>query len=501
MERVSPCFSDEEVDLTTLSKLHLKTINTSLGYRMGYTAAGNASIVDLAKMIIVLTLALFFVCLSLYLWRRKKFPIAQRYPYFVMVEAAFFTILGLVNFLIVIYPLDSSGVSNCRGFLAIVAVGEMISINLITVRIILVIFRDLRTRNLMENENFVNGNDKRFQKSTDFCTGLVKWLFRQASTWFTDYQMAFIITFPVMVISLCNCVLVFSNKVDLQNVLLNSEECYNTLAFNGFILQACIYIYLGICLSLVVILIFQLKDNFGIGTEIRILLAILSIMAILSTCMAHYPTFQTLAVDLFIYNFVVWGLVIPALHCVQLAFPVYLSMKNERRVKARNETNASKSSGSPNARNITFQELSDCLEMLLNNPEGRSLLIEFLQSEFSVENLFFIEACAEFQRLCGQGNHEKLVNHVKLMNDVFISEKAVNSVNISHKVKGPLIIAVESILCGPQSVINPHLFEDAVKEVRTMLVTDSFHRFRFSEDYTLFTRRNSQEIVGKVSNI
>jgi hypothetical protein len=461
---------------------------------MGYVVFGDPSMIVLAKVLLSVTNILFVSCIGLYIWKRDKFPIAQRFPIFVMLEAFCFAAMGTGNLMAIIDSKNVSSIANCKGAMGIVAICEFVGITTITCRMTLIIAKELRTRNMMENENLIQGDNSHLeiaQSSTDPCTRFLKYIFFKAGQQFTDGQMACIVSAPSFLISLAHCAFVLS-RGGLENVTVYEDQCFNEMIYHSVLLQSGIFIYLCICVSVIGALILQLKDNFSIGLELRALLLIMGSMAALILSISHGTTFKTIVVDSLAFNFIVGGFAVPSLHLVQLAFPVYLCFRNERKLKLQRETNMAKYSESTPSRAITPQELSDSLDVLLTDSEGKSLLISFLQSEFSVENLFFLEACAEYCKVCGTQDTEKLQNHVVMIRDMFILEKSVNPVNISHKVRIPLVSGMESFLNGDHSVADPHLFDEAVKEVRKMLVMDSFQRFRITEEYAQFKSRSSQ---------
>jgi hypothetical protein len=446
------------------------------------------SIIAVAKSLIVLTVVLFMVSFFLYIWRWRTFPIAQRFPVLVVIEGTSLALLGLQNLLSIAFPFNWI-ISDCQYYLGLIAGGELTGMVAITIRIVLVIGKDLRTRALVKREQ---NNGEELRGVGDRFTLLIETFFRTVAKYLSDFQVACIAVFPAFCVSILICFVVFRTG-GIQNTLISDEACFSQVGYKVLLLQAGLFVYLGILLSLGFILILRLQDNFFIGMEIRIFCITLSIMVGLTMVLCFgYDQYKNLVVDSRAYGFIVGGFVIPVTHCAQFAFPVFLSLRNERRLLIANETNQSYSSEAKMKRILTFQELSDALDILLNGSEGRQLFISFLQSEFSVENLFFIESCTMFQMLLSKEIQDKamLLSHLRMIYDNFLSEKAVSQVNISYKVKAPLISAYSSIVNGKQE-IEAELFDDAVKEVRKMLVMDSFQRFRVSQEFSLFMSRNT----------
>jgi hypothetical protein len=454
----------------------------------------DSSIIALAKTSIALTVTFFVVSLCLYIWRSRTFPIAQRFPVLVVIEATSLAFLGLQNLLNIAFPFDRT-ISDCQVFLGTFAIGELIAMVAFIMRIVLVIGKDLRARELVKSEwrNGVPDAELRGVRNTGDA------LFCKVAKFLTDFQVACIILLPGLCVSIVICDVAFTTG-GLQDTLVSEEVCFTLAGYRILLLQGGLFVYLGIWLSLGFFLIFRLQDNFSIGLEIRIFCLTLSIMVglTMSFCFG-YTVYKALVVDSRAYGFIVGGFVIPVTQCAQFAFPVLLSFQNERKLRAGNQTNQSCSDEAKAKRFFTFQELSDSLDHLLNDPKGREVLISFLQSEFSVENLFFIESCIQFQKLFNSVNQDKtkLLNQVKMIYDMFLSEKAISPVNISHKVKTPLLSTCSSIINRSQE-IESNLFEEAVKEVRKMLVMDSFQRFRISKDFLSFKSKSSQKDVSLV---
>jgi hypothetical protein len=461
---------------------------------MGYVVFSNSSIITLAKVFIALTVGLFAVSLGLYVWRCRTFPIAQRYPVLVIIEAVSFGIVGLNILLSIAFPLESS-ISNCKIYHEIIAIGEMFGIATTTVRVVLVLGKDLRTRDLMKKEGMNQTSE--VQGIADQCLLVEESIVRFAWRFLSDFQIALLIVLPAFCISIAICFVAFMST-GVQDTLLIEDACFEKVGRVVVFLQAGMFLYLGVGLSFASILILRLKDNFFIGLEIRLFLLGMAVLAILTLSILELHDYRTMVVNSRAYGFITGGFVIPTTHCVQLAFPVYLSLRNERILRKQKEDNLSSTQANSRPKKVfTYQVLSDSLDNLLLTTEGRCILIEFLQSEFSVENLFFIESCAAFQKMChsqGQVQSDQLLNQVKRILDNFISEKAISPVNLSHKVKAPLSAALSSFLGGTVQAIDPTLFDEAVKEVRKMLVMDSFQRFRVSSEYMDFIARDSSQI-------
>ncbi|XP_041431981.1 regulator of G-protein signaling 11 isoform X2 [Xenopus laevis] len=108
---------------------------------------------------------------------------------------------------------------------------------------------------------------------------------------------------------------------------------------------------------------------------------------------------------------------------------------------------------------------------LLNDPRGRKEFLQFLEKEFSAENLCFWEACEEFR----YGEQAKIASTVESVYQQFLAPGATRWVNIDSK-------TMEKTLEG---IKNPHRYvlDDAQMHIYMLMKKDSYPRYLKSEMY------------------
>nr|DBA19233.1 TPA: hypothetical protein GDO54_015099 [Pyxicephalus adspersus] len=108
---------------------------------------------------------------------------------------------------------------------------------------------------------------------------------------------------------------------------------------------------------------------------------------------------------------------------------------------------------------------------LLNDQRGRKEFLQFLEKEFSAENLLFWEACEELR----YGEQSKIVSTVQHVYEQFLAPGATRWVNIDSK-------TMEKTLEG---IKNPHryVFDDAQMHIYMLMKKDSYPRYLKSEMY------------------
>jgi len=99
----------------------------------------------------------------------------------------------------------------------------------------------------------------------------------------------------------------------------------------------------------------------------------------------------------------------------------------------------------------------------------------FLKSEFSYENLAFVNAVSKYREL---KTPEELVSEFNGIMESFILQGAENQVNISSNLVNALIQ-----LSSTKEKINAQSFDDADHHVRVILTQDTLIRFKESKIY------------------
>ncbi|XP_018423233.1 PREDICTED: regulator of G-protein signaling 11 isoform X1 [Nanorana parkeri] len=108
---------------------------------------------------------------------------------------------------------------------------------------------------------------------------------------------------------------------------------------------------------------------------------------------------------------------------------------------------------------------------MLNDPRGRKEFLQFLEKEFSAENLLFWEACEDLR----YGEQSKNISTVQSVYEQFLAPGAIRWVNIDSK-------TMEKTLEG---IKNPHRYvlDDAQMHIYMLMKKDSYPRYLKSEMY------------------
>lgn len=155
-----------------------------------------------------------------------------------------------------------------------------------------------------------------------------------------------------------------------------------------------------------------------------------------------------------------------------------------------------------------LESLSGDFLRCLHDSNGFNLYAEFLESEFSVENLYFWKDCQTMFAKQSPGKHEFCTISALNIYDIYIRADAPLCINISGPLRkkllklfseisqsrefpGLLTAAVDfsksnsSLLLDAQIVaeVPKNVFEEAIAEVVSLMLRDSFYRFRRTEKY------------------
>ncbi|KAI0978875.1 hypothetical protein GJ496_005367 [Pomphorhynchus laevis] len=120
------------------------------------------------------------------------------------------------------------------------------------------------------------------------------------------------------------------------------------------------------------------------------------------------------------------------------------------------------------------------LSNLLNDPFGKHAFKKFLQSEFSIENLSFWNACSDYSKISDENERAQ---QAKIIWNKFLDVNSVCSINIGSKLKQKCF----NSLNNP----TPDLFEPIQEQIYSLMKYDSYPRFLRSEYY-----RDCQSLTG-----
>ncbi|CAL8313813.1 unnamed protein product [Merluccius merluccius] len=116
---------------------------------------------------------------------------------------------------------------------------------------------------------------------------------------------------------------------------------------------------------------------------------------------------------------------------------------------------------------------STSFERLMKSASGRGCFRQFLRTEFSEENMMFWLACEELKK---ETNKTVVEEKVRQVYEDFISILSPKEVSLDSRVRE----VINRNMLDPTS----HTFEDAQKQIYTLMQRDSYPRFMNSSTYT-----------------
>uniref|UniRef100_A0A8C4Z321 RGS domain-containing protein n=1 Tax=Gadus morhua TaxID=8049 RepID=A0A8C4Z321_GADMO len=112
-------------------------------------------------------------------------------------------------------------------------------------------------------------------------------------------------------------------------------------------------------------------------------------------------------------------------------------------------------------------------ERLMKSAAGRGCFRQFLRTEFSEENMMFWLACEELKK---ETNKTVVEEKVRQVYEDFISILSPKEVSLDSRVRE----VINRNMLDPTS----HTFEDAQKQIYTLMQRDSYPRYMNSSAYT-----------------
>jgi hypothetical protein len=134
------------------------------------------------------------------------------------------------------------------------------------------------------------------------------------------------------------------------------------------------------------------------------------------------------------------------------------------------------------------------LEVILKNPKLTDALEEFLKQEFCVENLAFIKDIKGYHELVRKADFqsEKDIKGLEELRQSILKAYLLSSsemeINIPDKMKRDCVQAINDLKQMSSTNdefqnLTVHLFDDAERHVRTMLVQDRIGKFQETTEY------------------
>jgi len=124
------------------------------------------------------------------------------------------------------------------------------------------------------------------------------------------------------------------------------------------------------------------------------------------------------------------------------------------------------------------------VDEIAKSTELLEIFEEHLTKEFTLENMRFYMEALKFKSQFFDNKDKSIVKARKLYN-VYVSSAAIFQVNLPGVVKHPLDdLLNKSLKDIDKDKICPELFDDAVREIKHLLVSDIMVRFVRSKIYT-----------------
>jgi hypothetical protein len=131
------------------------------------------------------------------------------------------------------------------------------------------------------------------------------------------------------------------------------------------------------------------------------------------------------------------------------------------------------------------------MENIFYSKYGLSMFRDFLEKEFSAENLDFLLKCREYQKLFEneKKNQKKISRLAKEIYDDFIAaEVAPKEINIEAQIRASTKAAVNETL-------KENTFSLAQKQIQTLIENDKYPRFLKSQEYQSLVTLGSQTSI------
>eukprot|EP00475_Leptophrys_vorax_P020334 TRINITY_DN27802_c0_g1_i1.p1 TRINITY_DN27802_c0_g1~~TRINITY_DN27802_c0_g1_i1.p1 ORF type:complete len:551 (+),score=114.19 TRINITY_DN27802_c0_g1_i1:24-1655(+) len=482
---------------------------------------------------LVINSGMFLGTIPIYFMRRNTFPIANRLPRLASVEMCVLSYFSIMATLLGALP-DFE----CRSFTLASMVPANFAVGITTYRLTWLVLKDFITRKLIlqtqskqvasgseEDATKVPARPKRtmFQTVVHLLSWFLEWYFETMLRFFRPKLVALIAAVPCFIIVLTETI-IFSKIDRNQKISVFGPVCAQQAFSKTQALESALYTYLLACLLLGGAFLKKVRDNFGFGNEMRAILIPLATSGLLFTIVVTIPNaFQVLFTETRFWAFLIGCLLTPMAVGIQSVYPLYLSLEHQRkypkafrkRIEELMRDSAKKvvtanlltdelsvefpgrpTSPSPSSpdgsvhsdnsgtnRNIEF-------ENWLESPEGRGRFLEFLQKEFSVENLLFWEASKafylKFSRLEATNQRDMVADaeaqqEATVIRDTFILSSASSSINISSGIRSE-ILQTFPVRRRKRRIGTVHipsdLFQKANKEIFELMFRDSYTRYK-----------------------
>eukprot|EP00475_Leptophrys_vorax_P035829 TRINITY_DN5958_c0_g1_i10.p1 TRINITY_DN5958_c0_g1~~TRINITY_DN5958_c0_g1_i10.p1 ORF type:complete len:418 (-),score=106.22 TRINITY_DN5958_c0_g1_i10:1506-2759(-) len=389
-----------------------------------------------------------------------------------------------------------SPAARCNVMITVAAFSELPMLGGITIRFMWLVLQDFKTKDLMlrysqQSSNLKSSRTKFFHLCPcldRFVQGYARGLLKSSSLGFTLTKR---IGLPLMLAGGLLVSFVWISNLGTVDPLWWEDACSIQFKVMASVL-APIWIF-SVGLMLVIPRFVSINDGFRMVTEFKVLLIQgLCFIVVLFFCLVtslslpgtpqwEFPYLGGMTSILLLIGFVI----------TQTWYPIYLSyaQNNSQQQEAQSAVATKSIAKGLLTSHTTFGDMQLLLAML-EIPKGRQLFAKFLESEFALENLLFHEECQNFKKRAaaeraGDADEAELQELARTIRDNFLMDGALYCVNISHPVR---VKTLAGLAAGAR--LTQDVFESARQEVFTLMMRDSFSRFKVSQAF----KELSQEI-------
>jgi hypothetical protein len=498
---------------------------------------------DLFLAGLVLSLILYITSLSWYHHRRNHFPLKQRHPTVVILELLCSGGIGTVIVLSDLYP-ESHAASDCSTVMYSINAFVYFLMAIMVCRLLWIWHRDFVTKIGIKNQEQILGfrvieTDENAPKiNTHLPLKVERFLVRHLAH--LQLQKLFIaITVFLVLAGIGDFIVVYRWTLvyEAAAVTAHSYACLPVLQASVsykmvfFALVTCFIM----CLSMSLL---NLKDNFGIRREMISLISLMIGVVVFLACILITPVAEWLLIQTKLWGFMIGLVFMPGVYFSQAIRVIWLSYAAEK-AKAIADTKHSQTSQDDQAANFGKRELQEADRILekvkevIADPIGKKMLREFMQTEFSIENLMFVEACTNYERMFQKNDEDQIAAASKMAKSIFenfVKTDAPFTVNLPFGVQKELtaklsklnsledrdrgmltnVQAVQVTIQPPQtqvlennidmrSVLTIELFATAKDEIVRLIARDTFSRFKMSDGYAFYKETKKKSKAARMS--
>jgi hypothetical protein len=433
---------------------------------------------------LILSAPLYLVCLVWYYIRGDHFPIKQLAP--VNLVIVLHVVVGTSGTVIVLsdaFPSDPV-LSGCTSLMYSLSFFLYCLLILITYGVVWVCRRDALIKLRLQNQQQWFGFtlvdvEMSTAKLTTYLPLFLEDMLLKMFERIGEHRLFACFSGFFMLCAIGDCALISTYVERMAGVQVHDVECYPLIRIG--IAYKIILLVVVTCVSILIWgILLHLKDNFGIrGLAFRVSLFLGAAVIFIALNLVPNAA-QVLLFDTRAWGFCIGLIFIPGIFISFGYYYIWQTYRNEREVEPSQPLD---NSLSPNAVPTVRVQLG----VVLSDSNGKKLLQNFMTSEYSLENLMFVEACSAFEQAVQSPSSDKdLGNIATSIMDNFIKDSGQFTVNISFKKRKELTDNFEDVLekLNVEKKEDISKFFDAAKEeVLVMIAKDTFTRFKLTKEY------------------